>query len=314
MTKATGGQIQQIAAATNSGEGGACLFAVDRRGRISFTQQAGPGGPWQDWQGPQFMGQPASATALACAQQNNGCLMLVMLTTDGSLWSTSQNGPSGVWNLWQGPKIAGQRISFKAIAAGGQTGARGILLIALDVMGAVWICYQARPGAEWSDWSHFAAIGREPVHIAELVLSGQNNGCLMLMAGAEGIITAVPQARPSGDWGAWTAVGQNGFTTRLFDICACQQGGNRGVQFWGLDYNGQIWTVFQDTAGGDWDPWQGPGFIGQPGPFVDLAAADQNNGSTMLFAVTRTGDLWITGQHGPAGGWDPWRQIPTITS
>ena len=47
----------------------------------------------------------------------------------------------------------------------------------------------------------------------------------------------------------------------------------RGVQFWGLNSSGQIWSVFQDSAGGAWDAWQGPGWNSQPECFVNLAAA-----------------------------------------
>ena len=40
--------------------------------------QETPGGFWQVWQGPSFGGQPAPGAQIACAGQNNGCLMLAM--------------------------------------------------------------------------------------------------------------------------------------------------------------------------------------------------------------------------------------------
>jgi len=240
MTKASASHILRIAAAANSGSGGACLFALDTRGRLSFTSQASPGGPWRGWQGPKFSGQPAPAAAIAAADQNNGCLMLVLLTPGGDLWSIAQNGPSDVWLAWQGPKIGGQHIAFKAVAASGQVGTRGLHLMAADVMGYVWSCHQTKPGADWSGWSNLDCIGPAPRFVSELAMSGQNNGCLMLFSEARGQITALPQSSPDGAWGYWTSIGQNQVATELASICACQQGGWRGVQFWGLDGAGQI--------------------------------------------------------------------------
>src|SRR6185437_14563640 len=111
----------------------------------------------------------------------------------------------------------------------------------------------------------------------ELALAGQNNDMLMLFALSGGEITALPQAQPGGAWGAWTALGLGGQTDPVKNICACQQGGSRGVQLWGLDGNGKVMTLFQVTAGGAWGKWQ-IFSADQPEPFVRTAAAGQNNG------------------------------------
>jgi hypothetical protein len=302
-----GGRIQHIAAAANSGSGGACLFTLDQRGSLSFTKQSSPGGPWQAWQGPKYAGQPVAGAAIACADQNTGCLMLVMIEPGGNLWSIAQEGPSGAWLAWQGPKIGGQQFSFKTITAGRQTAKRGIQLMAVDVMGEMWSCYQTEPGTGWSGWSNFTGFGPTPTDVAELALSGQNNGCLMLIARAQGAISAVPQNFPSGAWGEWSP---NGLDKKgLTAICACEQGGTRGLAMWGLNGAGMIWCVFQDTAGGPWDPWLGPGWNGQPEPFVSIAAAGQNNGCTIFFGVGKAGDLWSVSQTAPGGGWGSWGQM-----
>src|SRR3954468_21470175 len=145
MGTAPGGTIQAMATGTQSGEYGACLFTLDENGSLSFTTQETPGGFWQVWQGPSFGGQPAPGAQIACAGQNNGCLMLAMLDLDGMVWTMQQKHASGGWDDWQGPGIGGQKFSWIAITAGEQSGARGIQLMAADDTGQVWGCYQMNP-------------------------------------------------------------------------------------------------------------------------------------------------------------------------
>lgn len=306
-----GGTIQAMAAGTQSGKYGACLFTLDENGSLSFTTQETPGGFWQVWQGPSFGGQPAPGAQIACAGQNNGCLMLAMLDLDGMVWTMRQKHASSEgWDDWQGPGIGGQKFSWIAITAGEQSGARGIQLMATDDTGQVWGCYQMNPGADWSGWTgNLASLsGGQPFDAGELALSGQNDGMLMLLAESDGEIAAFPQTQQGGSWGAWTALGLGGQTEPVKGICACQQGGSRGLQLWGLDGNGKVWTLFQDTAGGAWDPWQV--FLdNQPEPFVLIAAAGQNDGCSAFFGVGESGDLWTIGQSAPGGGWDKWKTM-----
>ena len=302
-----GGNVQAMAAGTASG-GGACLFALDPSDHLWFTSQAGPGGAWGAWQGPKFAGQPAPGLDIALAGQNNGALMLVMLDDHGMAWTMEQTAGGG-WTSWQGPGIGGEQFSYSSIAAGEQSGPRGIQLFAADPNGVIWSCYQMDPGSAWSGWTSFTA---SPIYrFGEVALGGQNNGCLMLIAESAGNILALPQTQPGGVWGSWGKL--NDTSPMVNGICACQQGGSRGVQVWGLDTDvanlGQVWTIFQDTAGGTWDPWQGPGFLSQPAPFRTIAAADQGNGCTILMGVTIPGELWAIGQTSPGGGWGSWAQI-----
>src|SRR3954468_5357008 len=123
MGTAPGGTIQAMATGTQSGEYGACLFTLDEKGSLSFTTQQPPGGFWQVWQGPSFAGQPSPGAQIACAGQNDGCLMLAMLDLKGMVWTTQQKHPSGEWHDWQGPGIGAQQQPWTAITAGEQAGA-----------------------------------------------------------------------------------------------------------------------------------------------------------------------------------------------
>lgn len=301
-----GGSMQALAAATDGGGLGAWLFALDERGNLWVSSQASPGGAWDAWQGPKFGGQPDAGAQIACANQNNGCLMLVMVDTQGMAWSLSQTAPGGGWGAWEGPGIGGQKFSWKSIAAGQQTGPRGIQLAAVDETGGLWSCYQMNPGADWSGWTQ--GIGTlQGVSLGEVALGGQNNGCLMLVTESTGSLAAVPQTQPGGAWGSWSGLNDSGPSVN--QICACEQGGSRGVQVWGLDSTGTIQTVFQDSAGGNWDPWQA--FVGnQPAtPLITIAAAGQGNGCTIFFGVDVPGNLWSVSQTAPGGGWGSWTQL-----
>jgi hypothetical protein len=304
-----GGTIQAMAAATQSGAYGACLFTLDNDGILSFTTQGSPGGTWQAWQGPKFAVQPAVGMAIACAGQNNGELLLAMLDDEGMAWTLQQDAASGGWGTWDGPGVNDQQYSFSTITAGQQGGGTyGIQLFATDADGQIWDCFQEMAGAGFTRWGGPGFVDQE-IAPGELAVAGQNNGCLMLIAEMDGQLLSIAQTSPGGlIWGPWSGAEIGGQSTQLREICACQQGGTRGLQLWGLDANGAVWTLFQDTAGGAWDPWQS--FLaGQPQPFVTIAAADQNNGCTIFFGVDEAGDLWSVGQTAPGGSWGSWSQM-----
>jgi len=42
---------------------------------------------------------------------------------------------------------------------------------------------------------------------------------------------------------------------RLNKLTAAQNGGNRGAQLWGIDFKGQLYTIYQKTPGGEWSGW-----------------------------------------------------------
>jgi hypothetical protein len=311
---APGTIIQTMAAATQSGTLGACLFALDDSGILYFMTQQSPGGAWGAWQGPKFAAQPAPGTSIACAGQNNGALLLAMLDDEGMAWTLQQEAASGGWDTWDGPGINDQQFSFTTITAGQQGGtAYGIQLFAADADGQIWDCFQEMPGDGFTRWG---GPGFEDQQFAagELAVAGQNNGCLMLIGELAGELLAIGQATPGGlIWGPWSSAQIGGQSTQLRGICACQQGGTRGIQLWGLDQGGAVWTLFQDTAGGAWDPWQA--FVAaQPAPFVATAAADQNNGCTIFFGVDMEGNLWSVAQTSPGGDWGSWTQLATPSS
>jgi hypothetical protein len=309
MASMAGTGIRAMAAATESGARGACLFVLDEHGSLSFTAQEQPGGYWQVWQGPSFGGQPAPGAALACAGQNDGRLMLAMLDESGQAWTMAERKEGGGWGGWQGPGVGHQGRPFTAIAAGQLSGPRGIALMATDAEGQVWICYQMNPGADWSGWTTGLATssGGQQFAADQLALAGQAGGALILFALSDGRVAALPQ-RPDALWGPWSALGLAGQPTDFTALCACRE--SRGAaRLWTLDRDGQAWTLAQEPGGG-WGSWQEPAFADQPEPFARLAAADQNDGRVAVLAAGEKGSLWAIGETAANGEWGKWRQLP----
>src|SRR5690349_1278646 len=96
----------------------------------------------------------------------------------------------------------------------------------------------------------------------------------------------------------------------LTKLTASQQGGNRGAQLWGVDYKGALHTIYQQTPGGEWSNWLGPGWAGthRPKQVYELAAAQQSDGRVMLFVLDHYRELWTITQHSPGGDWAGWQQ------
>ena len=95
---------------------------------------------------------------------------------------------------------------------------------------------------------------------------------------------------------------------KLNKLTASQQGGNRGAQLWGVQYNGTLNTIYQETPGGSWSAWLGPGWAGAgyPTQVYELAAAQQNNGCVQFWGLDTKLQLWSTGQTSPGGNWTAW--------
>jgi RHS repeat-associated protein len=97
-----------------------------------------------------------------------------------------------------------------------------------------------------------------------------------------------------------------GTTVQFSNIASAQQSGSGGIQFWGADADGQIWNIYQQSPGGSWSSWQGPGFQNQPVPASKLTGADQNTGCLMFFMLDLSGKVWAIPQLSPSGGWGSW--------
>jgi hypothetical protein len=192
------------------------------------------------------------------------------------------------------------------IAASQQGGSRGVELWATPSSGQISTLYQLTSGGRWSNWEGPGFKG-QPVPMQRVAAAQQNNGNVMLFAlNGQGSVYAVGQGSPGGDWGSWSGPSLGGQPGPFVSIAASAQGGSRGVELWAVGADGQIWTLYQLTAGGAWSHWEGPGFKGQPVPMRQMAAGLQNNGNVMLFTLDDNGFVRAISQQSPGGDWGPW--------
>lgn len=277
-------------------------------GQVWTLYQRAPGAAWSNWEGPGFKGQPVPLRKIAAALQNNGNVMFAGLDDNGNLHTCGQGRPGGDWNGWDGPKVGGQRRPFRHIAASQQGGSRGVELWASDDDGQVWTLFQLTPGGPWSQWEG-PGFKRQPTPLFKLAAAQQNNGNVMFWGlDRNGQLWCIGQDRPGGDWGGWNGPGTGGQPEPFVEIAASEQHGARDVQLWAVGASGQIWTLLKMNAGAPWSTWEGPRFKNQPAPMRKLAAAVQNTGCVMLFAVDDADQLWTIAQRSPGGEWGPWSQ------
>ena len=134
----------------------------------------------------------------------------------------------------------------------------------------------------------------------------QNDGRVQLwVTDQQEQLWSIWQTSPGGGWSAWSGPNWNGAPT-LTQICACQQGGARGAQFWGITTNGLV-SSYQETPGGNWSGWMpAPWVAGGPTAVLEVAAAQQNNGQVQLWVLDQQQQIWSIWQTSPGGGWSGW--------
>ncbi len=303
--------LHSIAAAQQTGGNGAELWATDASGQIWNCYQESPGGTWTDWAGPGFSGQNSPAWQVAAADQNTGCLMLFALGLDGGVSAVAQASPSGSWGNWSTDWLASQPTEFAQIAASQQWGDRGVELWSIDLDGNIWTLYQKTPGGAWSSWEG-PGFKNQPVPMIRVAAAGQNNGCVILFAlDSSGQVWSISQSSPGGNWGGWSGPNLASQPCLFHTLSAVQQKGSRGAEVWATDSDGNIWTLYQLTAGGSWSHWEGPGFKGQGVSMSRTTACDQGDGDVVLLSLQEGAGLWRIYQQSPGGDWGGWTQMST---
>ncbi|MGE1153510.1 hypothetical protein [Pseudomonas kitaguniensis] len=295
-----------IATSMQAGNRGIELWVASTSGQVWTLYQRSAGDNWSNWEGPGFKNQPTPLHQLAAALQNSGNVLFAGLDGAGSVWTCSQGSPGGDWNAWSGPNVGVQPCAFEQLAASQQGGSRGVELWAAGADGQVWTLYQITAGGRWSQWEGPGFKG-QPAPLFKLAAAQQSNGSVMFWGlDREGKLWGISQHSAGGDWEAWQGPGFVGQPEAFTSITASQQQGNRGVELWGVGASGQVWTLYQTAPGGPWSKWEGPGFKGQPKPMKNIAAALQNNGCVLLWAVDNDNQLWHIAQGSAGGDWLGW--------
>jgi hypothetical protein len=298
--------LTKLAASQQGGNRGAQLWGTEVNGTLDTIYQLTPGGGWSQWRGPDWAGPnyPKQLYELAAAQQNNGCVQFFALDMKLQLWTTAQSAPGGDWTAWSGPNWNNAPKGMTRIAASQQGGNRGAQLWGITEDKGLATCYQQSPGGNWSGWKTWRATPQNS-QIIDLTAAQQNDGRVQLWALDTKLqLWSWYQTSPGGNWTAWSVPNWDG-APPLRTITACQQGGSRGAQLWGITPEFTLISNFQVTPGGNWNGWSSGSWENAP-PVYELSAAQQNNGCVELWAVTTEQVLTAIGQTSPGGDWTGW--------
>ena len=299
-------RLNKLTASQQGGNRGAQLWGAQNNGTLNTIYQVTPGGGWSQWLGPNWAGanNPPQVYELAAAQQNDGRVQFWALDMKLQLWTTWQTSPGGNWAGWSGPNWNGAATGMKRIAASQQGGTRCAQLWGITEDYALVTCYQITAGGNWSRWQGWPATPDNSQWI-EVTAAQQNDGRVQLWAlDTRRQLWSCWQTSPGGNWTGWSGPNWNG-APRLSNIAACQQGGTRGAQLWGITENYTLITDYQVSAGGNWSGWSTDSFFGV-GQCYELTAAQQNNGCVQLWVVLLTQDLTSISQTSPGGNWGGW--------
>lgn len=298
--------LTKLAASQQGGNRGAQLWGVQVNGTLDTIYQVTPGGGWSQWLGPGWAGPgyPTQVYELAAAQQNDGRVQFFGLDLKLQLWSTWQSAPGGDWVSWAGPNWNNGPTEMKRVAASQQGGNRGAELWGITSDYGLVTCYQTTPGGSWSGWETWGPTPQNSQWI-EITASQQNDGRVQLWGlDTNHQLWSCWQTSPGGDWTGWTGPNWDG-APPLINICACQQGGTRGAQLWGITENYTLISDYQVSAGNGWSGWSTGSWLNAQ-PVYELAAAQQNDGRVQLWAITLNQVLQSIWQTSPGGDWSGW--------
>lgn len=192
------------------------------------------------------------------------------------------------------------------IAASQQGGTRGAQLWGIQINNLMASIYQETPGGAWSSWEGPGWAGSLSPSAFDLAACQQNDGRVQLWAlDIKQQLWSISQTSPGGNWTSWSGPNWNN-APQLLEISACQQGGPRGAQLWGLREDYVIVTCYQETPGGNWSGWAEWPSTPTPTQFIQTAAAQQNDGRVQLWATDTQLQLWSMWQTSPGGNWTNW--------
>ena len=297
----------KLASVQQGGSRGAQLWGVQNTGKLTTIYQVTPGGDWSQWMGPDWAGRgyPMQVYELGAAQHSNGWAQIWILDESLRIWTTVQTSPGGNWAEWDGPMWNDTPAGMKRVAACQQGGSVGARLWGITDDYGLLSCYGELPGGGFTGWKAWDPTP-DGSGFSEVTAAQQNDGRVQLWAlDTNQRLWSCWQTSPGPEnWTAWSEPSWGG-APRLVNVAACQQGGSRGAQVWGVTPSYALVSNYQVTPGGGWSGWSTGSWLNAP-PVHEITAAQQNNGCVRLWAVTTDQVLVSIAQTSPGGDWTGW--------
>src|SRR5262249_2763147 len=214
------------------------------------------------------------------------------------------SSPGGDWVAWSGPGWNKAPKGMKRLAACRQGGIRGTQLWGITQDLSLVTCYQQTKGGQWSGWQSWPATPQKS-QFCEIAAAEQDGHAQFWALDTKRQLWACWQDA-AGSWPIAPWVGPNWQgAPGLSNITACQQGGSRGSQIWGITEDYTLISNFQITPGGKWSGWSTGSWMNAP-QVLELTAAEQNNGCVEFWALTLNQVLISISQTSPGGDWGGW--------
>jgi hypothetical protein len=196
------------------------------------------------------------------------------------------------------------------LTAAQQGGNRGAQLWGVDHKGKLYTCYQTSPGGSWSDWGGGGwSDPKEPKSIYELAAAqNQPDGRVYFWAlDMKRQLWARWQTSPGGSWSPWQH-NYNGppGNSRPKKIAAVRAGGGQGQVLFVISENGHLSYSSLINSTGNWGGWADLPETPEQSRFIEVAACEQGDGRSAVWALDTKRQLWGAGQESPGGKWGPW--------
>jgi hypothetical protein len=203
------------------------------------------------------------------------------------------------------------------LTASQQGGSRGAQLWGVDFRGSLHTVLQKTPGGEWGEWEKLDLTGpNRPRQVYELAATQMSDGRVVLFVlDVKQELWTLTQTSAGGDWGGWERPDWNGMAQGdLKKLCAAPHGGKRLGQMWALMSDGILVGNNQVTADGrwfqGWYEWE-PSTVTEKHRFIEVTAAPQGNGHSILWGLDANRRLWSARQTSsdehPPSGWEAWQ-------
>lgn len=180
----------------------------------------------------------------------------------------------------------------------------GTALYTVGTDGNVWTLYQTTSGGSWSAWTSLGGSELSGLwHVHALM---QTDGTQVLFAQAKpGGTIYLKQQMSSGGDGSWQSTWTSlGGSTTAFDAQLYPDG---SIALYGLS-RGVLWTTWQNSRNGPWNPWTSMG----EGGGVELTRVHmltETDGTSIAFCLDLQGHIWTTWQLTWGGSWSGWADM-----
>lgn len=143
-----------------------------------------------------------------------------------------------------------------------------------------------------------------------------NRGAQLWGVNFKGVLHTIYQKSPGGEWSNWMGPdwAGPGYPKQVYELAATQQS-NGCVKLFVLDMDQKLWTIAQQSPGGDWSGWNQPEWDGMPkGGLKKLCATPHGSqGFGQMWALTNSGTVVGNHQMTAEGrwfqGWYDWDRI-----